>query len=559
MTNNVQELENIFTSEFCESIPEVKPVTKSFIGSILKSNENRLQALFTYCLSPIEGHDVNSIFLEALCECISDLPVDFYFDDYHEGYEVFSEHVCFDGGRIDILIKTTEPWDATRKAIIVEMKIDSVLHNNLEDYYNSITDCREENKIGIVLGINDISDTISHDKFYFISLNQIFDKIKVVYEKEKDEIKNENDLYFFKDFFAYVEKFQRNFLDIDTKQHLVFLFKNQLILYKLRKTFNCSKLNDELNVWYLANKYILDKIRQSKYFAFNSISSFCKDWLKVNYRDGQVRKEGKVFIRDKKGSIFKDLYRFSIDYSECLEFKPIVNFRLEISGDFDSNALLGINHEAVCDIVKDVDSDYENITDKSQNNGWTEVVKISLTDEEEIVDFYNFFYEKINEIIKKVENHLEQNLYNRFREIIQNEIIKNSSDELELDNSELVDSIHEELIYREPSDSLFITLKWQTTKKITISIWSTYRSEKWLLENLIKSKLDKWKIHSFEDAFCFYTVDLIGDNQLKEVYRNFSLELLPEDLNQVYIISQKTNVVFDILKEMDRIEFEEKD
>jgi hypothetical protein len=558
MNYNEQELKKIFSSEFWENIPEVKPKSTSFIGSILKSNENRIQALLTYCLSPNEGHEINPIFFEALCECISELGVDFFIDDYYEGYEILSEYTCEKNGRIDILIKTKEPWDATRKAIIIEMKLDSILHNNLEDYYDSVTDCREENKIGIVLGINDISNTISHDKFHFLSLNQFFEKIKVIYEKEEKDLNDESYSYFFKDFFTYIEKFKRNFLDIETKEHLNFLFEHQQILLTLRNTIKDNSSKNWLNKWYLINKHNLNKISLSKDFAFNSISDFTKDWLKVNNRNGQVREIGKLFFRGIKESIFKDFYRFSLDYTECLDFSPLVKLRLEIANNFDSVTAFGVTQERIYDLLQNLSLSSQNESNMSANFGWTEVIKVNFSDPNEIIDFHDFFYQKITPIINQIENSIEQNIFSKYKLIIQKNLMNNGSDKLELDNSELVDSINEDIIFREPCGQLLITIHWQSIEKISISIWSTTRSEEWLQENLIKSKVDNWKIHSFDDASCLYNVDLVDNCHLSEIYRNFSIEISIESINEIRTISQKSDEIFALISEMKRIELEEK-
>lgn len=550
------ELEKKFNDEFWDIVPEIKHPEISFIGSVLKSSENRLRDLFAYCLSPNDGHNINHIFFEALSNCIFEKGINFNINDFYSDYEITTELPTENGGRIDLLIKTTEPWSANRRAIIIEMKMESILHNNLDDYFNSISDCREENKIGIVLGINDINLTIEHDKFIFISIINYFKQIKSLFAKETLHAIHINQ--FFIDLFAYADKLSKHFLEPDTQKHLKFLFENRTNFTEIDTALIESESNNELRLWYYENKRGIEKIRLIKKFVKDGIFRFIQDWTKVNDRYTYIGENGKAFFRCNGSALFKDLYRFSLDYSNCLKAESLIILKLEFFSDFETQLAFGYEAAFIFDLFRDHFS-LNNEADFSNKNNWICVFNTHYTDSNLISDFYSFFYESIIPQVNQIESFIQTKLFEKFKTLRQDIFFKDGLSKMEIDTSALIDTIKDKTAYRKLFDNVFLTINWYSVSRLSVSIWSISPTQDLTEHNLISSKLSDWKSHDAEESDCFYpNVDIMDNNTNFDIYRNFTTHIKFENLMEVNeIMKIKAIETSDLVKEIKRLQNEE--
>lgn len=122
------------------NIPQSKPREDGFLDIIDHTyKENTISQVYNYFLSRDKSEILAKLFLSSLMDLLGCADLEMEMTGHESSTEVASKK-----GRIDILIqnKTKE------ESIIIENKIYHWLHNDLEDYWNSVD---SKKKVGVVL------------------------------------------------------------------------------------------------------------------------------------------------------------------------------------------------------------------------------------------------------------------------------------------------------------------------------------------------------------------------------------------------------------------------
>ncbi|WP_276372705.1 PD-(D/E)XK nuclease family protein [Chryseolinea sp. H1M3-3] len=134
-------------------IPIPKQRDDGFMDIVeVQYHENTITMIYAYFLNPKKNKAIADLFFSTLLEIVQAKSFDkkFQFDNYR----CYTEYFTNKGNRIDLLIKSGDDiCRAEDSAIIVENKIFSGIHNDLEDYWDSIKSI-PENKVGILLTVS---------------------------------------------------------------------------------------------------------------------------------------------------------------------------------------------------------------------------------------------------------------------------------------------------------------------------------------------------------------------------------------------------------------------
>ncbi len=156
-------------------IKEWSGTKKSFLEIIRKNtDEGVLSNLYSFFLEPSENHGCGNQLLEALKEIV-------YLKSGKKlvasEWKITREANTSLGNKIDILIEGISR-NNDKCAFIIENKIFHVLNNDLNDYWNSVK-IKEDNKVGIILGISNLSlPQKVRGNFFFISHIELFTLFK---------------------------------------------------------------------------------------------------------------------------------------------------------------------------------------------------------------------------------------------------------------------------------------------------------------------------------------------------------------------------------------------
>ena len=137
-----QELESFFNLPF----PETKESETTYLDIVnIQTKENINSRIYEYYLN----HPITSDwFINALLELIeekSSKHIDV------TNYKVYTEYSTLDRkGRIDLIIESFD----NKTVIIIENKINHVLNNDLNNYWNTFVNYDDSNKFGIVLSLS---------------------------------------------------------------------------------------------------------------------------------------------------------------------------------------------------------------------------------------------------------------------------------------------------------------------------------------------------------------------------------------------------------------------
>lgn len=212
---NHNEIETFLSSI---NIPEIKTKPKTFLGIAKQPHyENVLSNLYAFYFDVDEEHGLGDLFLSSLLELIQQseigkgksIPLD-------DGFDIETEYSTLKGGRIDLLLSNDE------HAIIIENKVYHALINNLDDYWESIECSSEENKIGIVLSLYEITPIKNPN---FINITHL-GFLKCVMANSGKYLLNATDKYL-----VYLKDLYQNIINLSTnnikKKDLEFYLNNQ--------------------------------------------------------------------------------------------------------------------------------------------------------------------------------------------------------------------------------------------------------------------------------------------------------------------------------------------
>jgi hypothetical protein len=165
--------------------------------------------LLAFYLDKTEEHNFGTLFLESLLELLESKDE----ISLEDGFDVHREYRTEKGNYIDIVIKSVSDEveaDADDKksqwAIILENKVDSGLHNNLNDYWKSV---KAVKKLGLVLSKHTLD--ISHHNVKGIMYKSITHK-ELINQVQKNLYKyfseaNEKHLLFLKEYINNINSF----------------------------------------------------------------------------------------------------------------------------------------------------------------------------------------------------------------------------------------------------------------------------------------------------------------------------------------------------------------
>lgn len=146
-------------------IPEPLPKQEGFMDIAgVQYHENTITQIYSYFLNRERNQSISDLFLESIIDLVmvkTNCTERLVFDDVFCSLEYQTQK----GNRIDLVITSASERSAgkqnTGSALIIENKIFSGLHNDLDDYYNSVDAL---NKVGILLTLrpfklsNDVKD-----------------------------------------------------------------------------------------------------------------------------------------------------------------------------------------------------------------------------------------------------------------------------------------------------------------------------------------------------------------------------------------------------------------
>lgn len=222
-------------------IPKTKTKPKTFLGIAKQPHyENVLSNIYAFYFNVNEEHGLKNLFISTFIDIIQEKTKgqakQFYFD---EGFEVRTE-VGTGNGRIDLLLSNES------SAIIIENKVYHFLGNDLEDYWNSVKKCEDQNKHGIVISLRGI-EHINHPHFINITHMEFIERVMTNLEGYRKEASPKY-LIFVQDLYQNIHNLSTPDMD---KKELEFYFDYQ------QKINQISTLNDRVN------KHILIQVEKA--------------------------------------------------------------------------------------------------------------------------------------------------------------------------------------------------------------------------------------------------------------------------------------------------------
>ena len=175
--NNERNIDKELISLLSLEIPEPEIKKEGFLDIAgVQYRENTITKIYAYFLDQNKNRDIADLFLESLTELVADkLTNEIGFDDYYCSLEYPTKK----GGRIDLVILSSKNDSAgfdENTALIIENKIYHNVHNDLEDYYESI-DAKSKAGVLLTLSSQKIHDTMK-DYFVNITHKEWMEKIK---------------------------------------------------------------------------------------------------------------------------------------------------------------------------------------------------------------------------------------------------------------------------------------------------------------------------------------------------------------------------------------------
>lgn len=210
MNYNLSILENFLNEH---QIPIVKKKPLTFLGISKQPHyENVWSNIYAFFFNTIEEHNLNDLFINSLLELINE-NIDSKFN-LKSPFDIETEVGTNNNGRIDVLLSNNND------AIIIENKVYHHLNNDLEDYWNSIS---QTNKIGIILSLHKVPKTqLINTKFIGITHLELLQKV-VSNLSNYFSTANEKYIIFLKDFYQNVIN-TTNPMDTDI---IKFFYRNQ--------------------------------------------------------------------------------------------------------------------------------------------------------------------------------------------------------------------------------------------------------------------------------------------------------------------------------------------
>lgn len=175
-------------------IPFVKKRPLTFLGISKQPHyENVWSNIYAFFFDVNAEHNLNDLFLQSLLQLINESNNSKF--HVNSSFEIETEYSTNNNGRIDILLSNNND------AIIIENKVYHHLNNDLNDYWNSVS---QENKQGVILSLQKIYKSQIYNR-NFIGITHI-ELLQKVISNLPNYFSNANEKYiiFLKDFYQNV-------------------------------------------------------------------------------------------------------------------------------------------------------------------------------------------------------------------------------------------------------------------------------------------------------------------------------------------------------------------
>lgn len=217
--------------ELLNSLPPIPPSRPSSIYDIagFPRWENVNSNVLAYYLDEKEDHGFGRLFLDSLLGLIRKKNSDQYDKTEWTGdYSVYREYGVSNRKRIDILVK--EDSDQSQWAVIIENKIDAVLHNDLDCYYQAIT---SRTKHLVVLSIE--PTTLNQEDYIAITHQKLVEAVERNIPHYWRDTDNRN-LVLLQDYISHMRSFYPDPEYVQQmKETLQFFQENRIQLKELRQ------------------------------------------------------------------------------------------------------------------------------------------------------------------------------------------------------------------------------------------------------------------------------------------------------------------------------------
>lgn len=223
MTNT----ESLTLQDFIEKsdFPEKSKHPLTFLDiSRQTSKENVWSAIYAFFFHAEAEHGLGDLFQRSLIDLINESRNEK--DDFKTLTDIQTEYSTNDNGRIDLLLKNET------QAIIIENKVNHILNNNLDDYWDSV---EQPYKRGVVLCLRKIAETKpTHNGFVYIEHSVLLKRVSSSYPLDYETSHRK--------IFDYLNDFIQNVNNVTKPmdiKNLNFCFTNQ------KKIHDVTQLNNE--------------------------------------------------------------------------------------------------------------------------------------------------------------------------------------------------------------------------------------------------------------------------------------------------------------------------
>ncbi len=253
----------------------------------------------------------------------------FEIDELFDDFKVVAEHITDNDGRIDFVVGITDQYDGDPRAIIIELKLDSDIQNDLTDYYYSISHVKEKNKVGIVLSLRDVSEVIGGTKFVHIPLIAF---LKAFTSDTKKLSSHHRDISFLNEVEYFTSDLENSFYGANTNTYISLLLNNGDVLRKIDAVYELA-LSDQNRKQFVKDKIdILKNISLIRRYTIDNIVNYLDFVADKNARTAHHnRKAAMFYLKGKVNSLFPDLVRLGIDYSFVKDFDPVMEIFVDVN------------------------------------------------------------------------------------------------------------------------------------------------------------------------------------------------------------------------------------
>lgn len=273
-------------------LPDTIYIRDTFFSATKMTRREELWTnLYAFFFDCNAQHNLGTLYIDTLLEVINRKHVSENKVTLQDSYIPKLEEPTVKGGRIDLVIEDKQT------SLIIENKVGHHLGNDLQDYYNSITN---QNKIGIVLSIRKYTPSELTQHFINITHEELIEAMHTTYEKNKEQGELKYNILF--------EEFYKNVLNES-------------------KTINMEQINFYLNNTEKVNDIVLIKKQFEHHIAnqLNDVKDMYKEMFEVNLLDQRHI----LYLKNKENQELM----ITLVYDQVVQGKPELHFYVELQDD----------------------------------------------------------------------------------------------------------------------------------------------------------------------------------------------------------------------------------